>query len=100
MRSEGLVWLRNGISNSFRPSTQLIDQYYGLNDSSVIVSFGSFCRQNRENTCFEALDMLRLLECTNIDLGQSEKVFDICCMCLKLVLGSYLTLQIIVGVFS
>ena len=69
MRSEGLVWLRNGISNSFRPSTQLIHQYHDLNDFLVIDSFGSFY-QNRENTCFEALDMLRLLECTNIDSGQ------------------------------
>ena len=65
----------------------------------MILRFGSFY-QNGENTWFEEFDMLILLECINIDLGQPEKVFDICCMCLKLVLGSYLTLQIIVGVFS
>ena len=65
----------------------------------MILTFESFY-QNGENTRFEEFDMLRLLECTNLDLGLPENVLDMCCMCLKLILGSWFTLQVIVGAFS
>ena len=53
----------------------------------MILTFGSFY-QNDENTRFEKFDILRLLECENLDLGQPKSVLDMCYMCLKVVLGS------------
>ena len=85
MSSRKPLWLRNGNTSSFRPKTQLVHQYHGLDGFLMILTFGSFY-QNGENTRFEEFDMLRLLECTNLDLGQPEIVLDMCCMCLKLVL--------------
>ena len=87
MRSGWLLYFGNEITISFRPRTQLVHQYHGLNDFLMILTFGSFY-QNGENTRFEGFDMLRLLECTNLDLGLPENVLDMCCMCLKVVLGS------------
>ena len=86
MRSGWLLYLGNEITISFRPRTQLVHQYHGLNDFLSIVRFASFY-ENLENTCFEEFDTLRLLACKNCNLGQFEKMFDMCCMCLKLVLG-------------
>ena len=86
MRSGWLLYLGNEITISFRPRTQLVHQYHGLNDFLSIVRFASFY-ENRENTCFEGFDTLRLLACKNCNLGQLEKMFDMCCMCLKVVLG-------------
>ena len=87
MSSRKLLWLRDGNTSSFGAKTQLVHQYLVRSDFLMILTFGSFC-QNSENTRFEEFDMLRLLECTNLDLGQPENVLDMCCMCLKLVLGS------------
>ena len=87
MSSRKLLWLRDGNTSSFRPKPQLVHQYHVLNDFLMILIFGSFC-ENSKNTRFEQFDMLRLLECTNLDLGQPENVLYMCCMCLKLVLGS------------
>ena len=87
MSSRKPLWLRNQITITFRPKTYLVHLYHGLNEFLMILTFGSFY-QNGENTRFEEFDMLRLLECTNLDLGQPEIVLDMCCMCLKLVLGS------------
>ena len=87
MSSRKPLWLLNVNTSSFRPKTQLVHQYHGLNDFLMILTFESFY-QNGENIHFEEFDMLKLLECTNLDLGQPENVLDMCCMCLKLVLGS------------
>ena len=87
MSSRKLLRLRDGNTSSFRPKTQLVHQYHVLDDFLMILTFGSFY-QNGENTRFEEFDMLRLLECANLDLGQPEIVLDMCCICLKLVLGS------------
>ena len=87
MSSRKHLWLRNENTSSFRPKTQLVHQYHGLDGFLMILTFGSFY-QNGENTRFEEFDMLRLLECTNLDLGQPKSVLDMCCMCLKVVLGS------------
>ena len=80
MSSRKPLWLRNGTTSSFGPKTQLVHQYHGLNDFLMILLFGSFY-QNGENIRFEEFDMLRLLECTNLDLGQPENVLDICDVC-------------------
>ena len=87
MSSRKPLWLRNGNTNSFRPKTQPVHQYHGLNDFLMILTFESFY-QNGENIHFEEFDMLKFLECTNLELGRPENVLDMCCMCLKVVLGS------------
>ena len=86
MSSGWPLYLGNEITISFRPRTQLVHQYHGLNDFLSIVRFASFY-ENRENTCFEEFDTLRLLACKICNLGQLEKMFDMWFMCLKLVLG-------------
>ena len=95
----GLVWLRKRIITSFRPRNQLVHQYRGLKWLFLIVKPQPFS-QNHENPCSEALDILRLLECTNINLGQLKQALHVCCICLNLLLRPQLTLRSNIDVFS